>query len=101
MARTIEVPCCRRGRRSAARIVAVTLLLASATSSVAAGAAPTRGSAPTPEDRDWTVYGHDLSNTRLNSKETKVNRKSVARLTAKWSKDGIIGVSGTPVVYLS
>ena len=46
----------------------------------------------------WSVYGHDLSNTRLNPDETKVNRKSVGRLTQTWSKDGLIGVSGTPTV---
>ena len=47
----------------------------------------------------WSVYGLDLSNTRLNPNETKVNRKSVGRLTQTWSKDGLIGVSGTPTVY--
>ncbi|MFL6243682.1 MAG: PQQ-binding-like beta-propeller repeat protein [Acidimicrobiia bacterium] len=62
------------------------------------GAVSGRSAAAEPGGRDWTVYGHDFRNTRLNADETKVNRKSVARLTAKWSKDGLIGVSGTPVV---
>ena len=51
-----------------------------------------------PGGRDWTVYGHDFDNTRLNPRETKVNRRSVARLAPAWAKDGLIGVSGTPTV---
>jgi polyvinyl alcohol dehydrogenase (cytochrome) len=51
-----------------------------------------------PGGRDWTAYGHDLANTRLNPRETKVNRKTVARLTPTWSKDSLVGVSGTPTV---
>ncbi len=78
----------------AARVVAVALVLGGAVPSTAAGAA----GAPEPGDQDWAVYGHDLSNTRLNSKEKEVTRKTVAGLTAKWSKDGIVGVSGTPTV---
>jgi polyvinyl alcohol dehydrogenase (cytochrome) len=44
------------------------------------------------------VYGHDLSNTRLNARERRINRRTVARLTQKWSKNGLVGVSGTPTV---
>jgi len=48
--------------------------------------------------KDWAVYGHDLSNTRLNPRETRINRRTVARLTETWTKDGLVGVSGTPTV---
>jgi polyvinyl alcohol dehydrogenase (cytochrome) len=48
--------------------------------------------------QDWTVYGHDLSNTRLNPRERRINRRTVARLTQRWSRDGLVGVSGTPTV---
>jgi polyvinyl alcohol dehydrogenase (cytochrome) len=75
------------------RVLAVALLLATATASIGAGAA-----APEPADKGWAVYGHDLSNTRLSAKEPKISRKTVAGLTPAWSKDGIIGVSGTPAV---
>src|SRR5262249_57901908 len=33
-----------------------------------------------------------------NPREAKINRKSVAELARVWSKDGLIGVSGTPTV---
>jgi polyvinyl alcohol dehydrogenase (cytochrome) len=49
--------------------------------------------------KDWRVYGHDLSNTRLNAKERKINRTTVARLTKSWSIDSLVGVSGTPTVW--
>lgn len=62
------------------------------------GGVPNRTSAGEPGNKNWTVYGHDLWNTRLNPTERKITRKTVARLTAKWSKDGIVGVSGTPTV---
>jgi polyvinyl alcohol dehydrogenase (cytochrome) len=47
---------------------------------------------------DWVVYGHDLSNTRLNPSETQINPASVGSLTERWEKDGLVGVTGTPVV---
>ena len=47
---------------------------------------------------EWPVYGHDYANTRLNASEKEIDRTTVARLTEDWSKDGLIGVSGTPVV---
>ena len=48
--------------------------------------------------REWPVYGHDYANTRLNPSEKEIDRTSVARLTQDWSQDGLVGVSGTPVV---
>lgn len=47
---------------------------------------------------DWQSYGHDLANTRYNPDETAVNAGSVAKLKPAWSKDKLIGVTGTPVV---
>jgi polyvinyl alcohol dehydrogenase (cytochrome) len=46
----------------------------------------------------WAVYGHDLANTRFNRQERRIKRRSVARLTESWKIDGLVGVSGTPVV---
>src|SRR5262245_8610771 len=48
--------------------------------------------------RDWTAYGHDLSNTRLNPFERRINRRTVKRLTKSWAREGLGGVSGTPTV---
>ena len=91
----------RSARGGIARLVVVGIVLCCATVTMAtsvSAAVSGRSAAAEPGGRDWTLYGHDFRNTRLNADETKVNRKSVARLTAKWSKDGLIGVSGTPVV---
>jgi len=49
-------------------------------------------------DRDWTVYGHDLANTRLNDAERAVTADTVATLRKDWSIDGLVGVVGTPAV---
>src|SRR4249919_1658215 len=90
---------CARG--GVTRLVVVGIVLCCATVTMAAsasGAVSAPGAAVEPDGPEWTLYGHDFRNTRLNADETKVSRKSVARLTAKWSKDGLIGVSGTPVV---
>lgn len=57
-----------------------------------------QGSAADPAQKDWVVYGHDLSNTRLNARERRINRRTIAQLTQKWTKNGLIGVSGTPTV---
>lgn len=56
------------------------------------------GSFADSDAEDWTVYGHDPSNTRLNPDEAEVTRDRVAQLTEGWSKDGLVGVSGTPTV---
>jgi polyvinyl alcohol dehydrogenase (cytochrome) len=68
-----------------ARAILVSLVLAAAGPAVAGGDA-------------WTVYGHDLSNTRFNGREHRITRKSVKRLKQSWSMDGLVGVSGTPTV---
>ena len=47
---------------------------------------------------DWEVYGHDLANTRTNVTENVINAASVATLTKSWETDGVIGVTGTPIV---
>ncbi|MFN8036784.1 MAG: PQQ-binding-like beta-propeller repeat protein [Acidimicrobiia bacterium] len=48
--------------------------------------------------KDWTLYGHDHANSRLNPHETRINRNTVDRLRVVWSKTGLVGVTGTPVV---
>ena len=87
----------RRRLARVARVGGVVALLACAVAP-SAGATSLRARAADPGARDWAVYGHDFRNTRLNPHETKVNRRSVAQLAPTWSKDGLIGVSGTPTV---
>jgi polyvinyl alcohol dehydrogenase (cytochrome) len=65
---------------------------------LAATAVRGRGAVANPSRKDWVVYGHDLSNTRLNAHERRINRRTVARLTESWTKNGLVGVSGTPTV---
>ena len=47
---------------------------------------------------DWPVYGHDAANSRLSPRDPALSRSSVARLRPTWSVDGLVGVTGTPVV---
>ena len=47
---------------------------------------------------DWTIYGHDLDNTRLNPHETTISHDTVSKLKVAWSTKGLVGVTGTPVV---
>jgi polyvinyl alcohol dehydrogenase (cytochrome) len=47
---------------------------------------------------DWPVYGHDLANTRLSGGERGVTAGTVRTLRKRWSIDGLVGVTGTPVV---
>ncbi|HEY7438879.1 MAG TPA: PQQ-binding-like beta-propeller repeat protein [Acidimicrobiia bacterium] len=51
-----------------------------------------------PHSTDWTVYGHDLANTRLAPSEKSISAKTVASLRVAWSSHEPIGVTGTPVV---
>lgn len=100
--------------RPPVRPPAALLVVALACATVfATGASAAFGSVTTSartEDRDagehalttasdaWPLYGHDLANTRLNSAERQINRRSVSRLAPNWTVGGLIGVSGTPVV---
>src|SRR5581483_9788366 len=56
------------------------------------------GAAPVLRVAKWPVYGHDHANTRFNSLERDVNRRTVRQLTERWSKNGLVGVVGTPTV---
>jgi polyvinyl alcohol dehydrogenase (cytochrome) len=47
---------------------------------------------------DWPVYGHDLANSRLSPHEHAIKAATVTRLRKVWSIDGLVGVTGTPVV---
>jgi polyvinyl alcohol dehydrogenase (cytochrome) len=84
------------GRKRIAVGVIVACVAIAASTTAGAVAIPARSAES--DAKDWTVYGHDLANTRLNPTEKKVTRRSVARLTQSWAKDGLIGVSGTPTV---
>lgn len=61
-------------------------------------ATPAQGSEADSRAEGWAVYGHDLSNTRRNSDERSITRETVTGLTERWSKSGLVGVSGTPTV---
>ena len=69
-------------------VVALTLATAACSSSSHTAAA----------DPEWTSYGHDLANTRTNAAETTINASNAGGLKESWSKDGLVGLTGTPVV---
>ncbi len=90
-------------RRGAVLAVVVLLALAAACSADGGGTAvggttPVTGSSADSAGVDWPVYGHDPSNSRTNVAESAVTPASVAKLTKRWSKDGLVGVTGTPTV---
>ncbi len=88
--------CARALRRR--RLLTAFLTITLACGTAVAALRRSKGSLATSRRKDWSVYGHDLSNTRLNPREKRINRRTVAHLTPAWSKDGLIGVSGTPTV---
>ena len=101
----------RRRRRSAHLMVLITAvgvvlaLSAGACSSDGSGTSagggstpPQTGSVADSGGADWPVYGHDASNTRTNVSESAITAASVTTLTKRWSKDGLVGVTGTPTV---
>jgi polyvinyl alcohol dehydrogenase (cytochrome) len=57
-----------------------------------------RGSVADSRAEGWSVYGHDLSNTRRNLDERAITPQTVDRLRQRWSRSGLVGVSGTPAV---
>jgi polyvinyl alcohol dehydrogenase (cytochrome) len=58
----------------------------------------TSGSATNTASNAWPLYGHDLANGRAALAETEIDTDSVSSLTPTWSKSGMVGVTGTPVV---
>jgi len=56
------------------------------------------GSSTDSAAKDWSVYGHDNSNSRFDPDDTKITPANVSKLTTSWSKDGLVGVTGTPTV---
>jgi polyvinyl alcohol dehydrogenase (cytochrome) len=76
----------------------IALLATSCSSSADTGSAGgTTATTVAPQGVAWPVYGHDLANTRENAAETEIDPDSVGSLTRGWSKDGLVGVTGTPV----
>ena len=57
-----------------------------------------KGSTADSGGKEWPTYGHDLSNTRTNVSETRVNATTAPKLTKSWENDGLVGVSGTPAI---
>lgn len=64
----------------------------------AAGTTAPKGSFADSSGTQWAVYGHDLSQTRTNIAETKINAGSVANLKKTWDIPDLVGVTGTPTV---
>ena len=98
-----------RSRRRIGRLIPLGAIVASSTlgasctgpgSPGATGTSPVpgRGSTGNSSATGWKSYGHDLSNSRTNSKETEIDSASVGSITESWSKNGLVGVTGTPVV---
>lgn len=82
-----------RGRARAAGIALV--VTASACSS------PTEKTAQAPikkSSADWNMLGYDVGSTYWNSGETKITKKSAAKLEKAWEFDGGGQVTGTPVI---
>jgi polyvinyl alcohol dehydrogenase (cytochrome) len=99
------VPIARRGLG----VVVAALLVAACTggdpvdktalgSSPAGSSSAAAGSHADSPGAEWSVYGHDPSNTRTNASGTTITAANVATLTKSWEKDGLVGVSGTPAV---
>ena len=44
------------------------------------------------------MYGHDLANSRSSAAESTITASTVGTLRKQWSIDGLVGVTGTPVV---
>ena len=46
----------------------------------------------------WLIYGRDLANSRANTSSGGLPARAVPSIVRSWSKDGIVGVVGTPTV---
>lgn len=75
-------------------VLAVLAVLAAACGSSTSSSAPSSNE----PGSGWPMYGRDLANTRANPHASAITRSSVARLAPTWSKDGLVGVVGTPAV---
>jgi polyvinyl alcohol dehydrogenase (cytochrome) len=85
--------------RGVAVVGFVAVLGACGSSSSSGSSAPTTESAAAREAAAvWPSYGRDLANTRSNLDETEIDRASVSSLVEAWSKNDLVGVTGTPVV---
>jgi polyvinyl alcohol dehydrogenase (cytochrome) len=74
-------------------------LLASYTIAAATVAAIAAFASPdTPDTTGWPVAGHDIANTRNQSTETRINRRNVDSLAAKWVFRTGGDISATPTV---
>lgn len=92
------------GRAAQAVLLAALLVVAACSSGGTDGGSDAAGSASSttvteaPGAPGWTQFGHDLANTRLDRDPTAITAESVATLEPDWSLDGVVGVTGTPVV---
>src|SRR5690349_9087919 len=90
---------------SARRIVVTIVALGTAATACSSGGGSSPGAARATTTAAakapgaaWSVYGHDLANSRLNPLEHAINPRTVAKLRVRWSTKGQVGVTGTPIV---
>jgi polyvinyl alcohol dehydrogenase (cytochrome) len=74
------------------------LMVAACSSSSHKAAAPPPTTVAPPVVAAWTLYGHDLANSRVNTAEKTITRANVGALKVSWSTKGLVGVTGTPIV---
>lgn len=88
-----------RARRTAAALAALTIT-AGCTSGGQEGTGP-GDAAPTteaPPPGEWTTFGYDLANTRVNPDEAIVTPENADTLEVVWEVAGLEGVASTPAV---
>ncbi len=69
-------------RRTVVHFAVATTIAVAAT----VGAGPTRADGPD-DDPEWRMIGHDVRNTRSQPFETRIGRRTAARLEPKWVLD--------------
>lgn len=62
------------------------------------GSTAPKGSSADSAGSQWSVYGHDLAQTRTNVAERSITRDTVAGLARRWEIADLVGVTGTPTV---
>ncbi len=69
------------------RLALVVCLIAAAHSAASAGGRPEGCADPSHPGGEWRTYGHDLSNTRTQPREKKIDPSNAATLEPKWVFD--------------
>jgi polyvinyl alcohol dehydrogenase (cytochrome) len=90
---------------SLAVVLTVAMVVATTPGHLPAGAAPTssltsgRSSCTaSPTNGGWSDYRNGPANTGDNVSDSEIDSNSVSGLRPRWAKQGLVGVTGTPVV---